>query len=84
MSKKSCVRGQFGREHNKWVKTLLQSEGQHMTDNDKHNLLNIENLTHPIQMVLSQKQKIFPQFFFPFLKPILSFKDISKNDNPHN
>ena len=55
-----------------------------MTDNDKHNLLNIENLTHPIQMELSQKQKIFPQFFFPFLKPILSFKDISKNDNPHN
>ena len=30
MSKMSCFRGPFGTQHNKWVKTLLQSERQHL------------------------------------------------------
>ena len=37
-----------------------------MTVNDKHYLLDRDNLTEPIQMQLSQKQKIFAQFFFNF------------------
>ena len=28
MSKKSCFRGPFDRQRNKWVETLLQSQGQ--------------------------------------------------------
>ena len=32
--------------------------------NDKHFLLNRENLTLPIKMQLSQKQKTFSEFFF--------------------
>ena len=35
---------------------------------DKYSLCNKKNLTQPIQMKLSKKQKIFPQFFSPFLK----------------
>ena len=34
--------------------------------NDKHYMLNRNNLTQPIQIQLSQKQKIFSEFVFPF------------------
>ena len=50
----------------------------------KYSLLNRDNLTQPIQMQLSQKQKTFSEFFFAFLKYVLNFKDISKKDNPHS
>ena len=46
------------------------------TVNDKHYLLNTGNLTQPIQMQLSENQKTFSQFFFPFLKPLLNFEDL--------
>ena len=45
---------------------------------DKHYLLNRDNLTQPIQMQLSQKQKTFPQFFFAFSKSILNLKRFPK------
>ena len=45
-----------------------------LTVDDKHYMLNSDNLTTPIQIQLSQKQKTFSQFFFPFLKSILNFK----------
>ena len=51
---------------------------------DKHYLLNRDNLTQPIQMQLSQKQKTFSEFFFAFLKSILNFKHLPKNDDPHS
>ena len=51
--------------------------------NDKHYLLNRDNLTRPIQIQLSQKQKIFSEFLFAFLKSILSFKPLTKRDDPH-
>ena len=40
--------------------------------NDKHYLLNRDNLTQPFQIQLSQKQEIFSQFFFAFLKSIFN------------
>ena len=46
--------------------------------NDKHYLLNRDNLTQPIQIQLSQKQKTFCEFFFAFLKSILYFKHFPK------
>ena len=49
-----------------------------LTEDDKHYLLNRDNLTEPIQMQLSQKQKTFSEFFFAFLKSILNFKHLSK------
>ena len=49
-----------------------------LTADDKHYLLNRDNLTQPIQMQLSQKQKTFSQFFFAFLKSILNYKHFTK------
>ena len=51
---------------------------------DSHYLLNRDNLTQPIQMQLSQKQKNFSEFFFAFLKSILNFKHLPKKDDPHS
>ena len=55
-----------------------------LTVNDKHYMLNRDNLTQPIQIQLSQKQKIFSEFFFAFLKSILNFKHLPKKDDPHS
>ena len=55
-----------------------------LTADDKHYLLNRDNLTQPIQMQLYQKQKTFSEFFFAFLKSILNFKHLPKNDDPHS
>ena len=55
-----------------------------LTVNDKHYLLNRDNLTQPIQIKLSQKQKIFSEFFFAFLKSILNFKHLPKKDDRHS
>ena len=50
-----------------------------LTVDDKHYLLNRDNLTQPIQIQLSQKEKTFsPFFFFAFLKSILNFKHLPK------
>ena len=37
-----------------------------LTVNENHDFLTRENLTEPIQMQLSQKQKTFFHFFFGF------------------
>ena len=55
-----------------------------LTVNDNHYLLNRDNLTQPIQIQLSQKQKTFSEFFFAFLKSILNFKHLPKKDDPHS
>ena len=55
-----------------------------LTVNDKHYLLNRDNLTQPIQIQLSQKQKILSEFFFAFLKSILNFKHLPKKDDRHS
>ena len=44
----------------------------------KYSLLNRDNLTQPIQMQLSRKQKTFSVFFSAFLKSNLNFKHIQK------
>ena len=55
-----------------------------LTVNDKDYLLNRDNLTHPIQIQLSQKQKTFSEFLFAFLKSILNLKLLLKKDDPHS
>ena len=55
-----------------------------LTVNDKHYLLNRDNLTQTIQIQLSQKQKTFFQFFLAFLKSILNFKHLTKEDDPRS
>ena len=51
-----------------------------LTVNEKHYLLSRENLTQPIQMQLSQKQKTFFQLFFAFWKSIFNFKHLHRKD----
>ena len=53
-----------------------------LTVDDKHYLLNRNNLTEPIQMQLSEKQKTSSEFFFPVLKSILNFKPLPKKEDP--
>ena len=49
-----------------------------LTDDDKYCLLYRDNLTQPIQILLSQKQKTFSQFFSPVLKSTLNFEHFQK------
>ena len=53
-----------------FVKTLIVD--------DKHYLLNRDNLAQPSQMQIYQKQKTFSEFFFAFSKSILNFKHLPK------
>ena len=55
-----------------------------LTADDKYSLLNRGNLTQPIQILLSQKQKTFSQFFSAFLKSTLNFEHFQKKDDPHS
>ena len=54
-----------------------------LTVDDKHYLLNRDNLTQPIQMQLSKKQKTFSEISFAFLNSLLNFKHLPKKDRPH-
>ena len=49
-----------------------------LSDDDKYGLLYIDNLMQPIQILLSQKQKTFSQFFSAFLKSTLNFEYFQK------
>ena len=55
-----------------------------LTDDDKYSLLYRDNLTQPIQILLSQKQNTFSHFFSAFLKPISNFAHFQKKDDPHS
>ena len=66
------------------MQKILRLFGNTLTVDEKHYLLNRDNLTQPIQMQLSQKQKTFSQFFFAFLKSTLNFKHLPNKDDPHS
>ena len=51
---------------------------------EKNPVLNRENLTIPIQMQLSEKQKTFSQFLAAFLKSRISFEHFEKKYYPHS
>ena len=52
-----------------------------LTDDDKYSLLYGDNLTQPIQILLSQKQKTLSQFGSAFLKSTLTFGHFQKKIN---
>ena len=52
-----------------------------LTAYDNYSLFNRENLTQPIQILLSQKQKTFSEFFSAFLKSLLSCKPFQAKDD---
>ena len=49
-----------------------------LTVDDNYCLLYRDNLTQPIQIQLSQKQKNFSEFFSAFLKSTLNFQHFEK------
>ena len=51
------------------------------TNDDKYCLLYRDNLTQPIHILLSQKQKTFSEFFSAFLKSTLDFAHFPKKDD---
>ena len=64
----------------KFLKLLVKR----LTDDEKYSVLYRENLTQPIQMLVSQKRKLFSQFFSAFLKSILNFEHFQKKVDPHS
>ena len=55
-----------------------------LTDDDQYSLLYRDNLMQQIQILLSQTQKTFSQFFSAFLKSQLNFEHSLKKDDPHS
>ena len=51
-----------------------------LSGDGKYSLLNRDNLTQPIQMQLSRKQKTFSDFFSAFLKSSLIFEHFLNKD----
>ena len=64
----------------KFLRLLVKT----LTDDEKYSLLYRENLTQPIQILLSEKRKTFSKLSSEILKPTLSFEHFQKNDDPHS
>ena len=64
----------------KFLRLLVKT----LTDDEKYSLLYRENLTQPIQILLSQKRKSFSEFSAAFLKYTLNFEHFQKKDDPHS
>ena len=54
------------------------------TDDDKYSLLYRDNVTQPIQILLTEKQKSFSHFSSSFFKSTLNFDLFAKKDDPHS
>ena len=55
-----------------------------LTPDDKYSLVNRDKVKQPIQILLSEKQKSFSQFFSSFLKSTLNFQHFRKKDHTHS
>ena len=66
------------------IQKILTLFVHRLTVDEKQYLLNRDNLTQPVQMQLSQKEKTFSEFLFPYLKSTLNFKPLPKKNNPHS
>ena len=64
----------------KFLRLLVKT----LTDDEKYSLLYRENLTQPIQILLSQKRKFFSGFFSAFLKSTLNFAYFQTKDDPYS
>ena len=54
------------------------------TDDDKYSLLYKDNLTQPIQILLSEKERSFSHLLSAFLKSTLNFAHFQGKDDPHS
>ena len=50
-----------------------------LNENDKYSVLNQDNLTQPIQIQLSRKEKKFSKFFPKFSKTRLNLEHFQRN-----
>ena len=64
----------------KFLRLLVKT----LTDDEKYSLLYRENLTQPIQILLSQKPKTFSKLSSKILKPTLNFEHFQKKVDPHS
>ena len=64
----------------KFLRLLVKT----LTDDKKYSLLYRENLTQPIQILLSQKPKTFSQLSSEIWKPTLNFAHFQKKDDLHS
>ena len=64
----------------KFLRLLVKT----LTDDEKYSLLYRENLTQPIQILLSHKRKTFSHFFSSFSKSTLNFEYFRKKDHPQS
>ena len=64
----------------KFLRLLVKS----LTDDEKYSLLYRENLTQPIQILLSHKPKTFSHFFSALSKSTLNFAHFEEKDDPHS
>ena len=55
-----------------------------LTCDGKYPVQGCENLHVPIQMVLSEKRKLFSEVFVPFLYSILIFEHFERKDDRHS
>ena len=55
-----------------------------LTDDEKYSFLYRENLTQPIQILLSQIPKTFSKLYSEILKPRLNFEHFQKKDDHHS
>ena len=64
----------------KFLRLLVKT----LTDDEKYSLLYRENLTQPIQILLSKNRKTFSIFFCALLKSTLNFAHFQKKHNSHS
>ena len=55
-----------------------------LTLDGKYSLLNRDKLTQQTQILLSQREKTFFEFFPPFRKSTLNFEHFRKKDDTHS
>ena len=54
-----------------------------LSADSKYSLLDRDNLTQRIKMLLYQKQKNFSEFFSSFFKSSLNLENLQKKGDPH-
>ena len=63
---------------------ILRLFVKRLTDDEKYCLLYRDNLTQPIQILLSLKQKTFSEFLSTFFKSTLNFEHFEKRDDRYS
>ena len=63
---------------------ILETLVNTLAADEKYPVLNRDNLTIPIQMQLSEKEKGFSEIFAAFLKFVWNFEPFETNDHPQN